>query len=220
MHTGTEIAPNQEAAATLLIVDDEESSRVALRTLLRNDGYRIEFAATGAEALHTLETMTVDLVLCDVLMPGLDGFGLCQMMKSHPEWRFVPTILVTALDGEDDLVRGLAAGADDFLIKPVQRALLRARVRALLRIRTQYREARAAQDIEAVLRARRERAANEARLSPRERDVLELLLLGRSHKDIGLVLDITSRTVMYHQANILEKLGADSRMDLLRLVLG
>jgi DNA-binding NarL/FixJ family response regulator len=202
---------------TLLIVDDQEDARAAFSTLLKMDGYRLECVSSGAEALQRLDAMPIDLVLCDAMMPGMDGFAVCEAIKAHPEWRYVPTVLVTALDGQDDMVRALAAGADDFLSKPLDRVLLRARVRALLRIRRQYRDARSPEDLETVLKARRERQVAHARLTAREREVLDLLLLGRTHSEIGLALGIAARTAAYHQANILEKLGADSRLDLLRL---
>jgi len=204
--------------ATILIVDDEEAIRSAVRSLLSRDGHRLVVASSGLEAMSQLEALPIDLVICDVVMPGMGGLALCAAIKSHPEWRYIPTILLTALGGEDDMVRGLAAGADDFLSKPVDGVLLRARVHALLRIRAQYREARAApRDVEALLRARRDQRIAEASLTEREREVLELLLLGRTHAEVGVVLGISARTAIFHQQNILRKLGADSRIDLLRL---
>lgn len=204
--------------ATILVVDDEQSARDALEALLSADRYRLEFAGGGAEALRRLEGAPVDLILCDVMMPGTDGFAVCRAVKAHPQWRFVPVILVTALDGQDDMVRGLEAGADEFLPKPIERVVVRARVRAMLRVRSHYKQLRAeSPDLEALLRHRREKIVQEAGLSPREREVLELLLLGRTHGDIGLVLGIAARTAKFHQQNVLRKLGADSRLDLARL---
>jgi DNA-binding NarL/FixJ family response regulator len=206
-------------AARILVVDDDAPAREAIEALLHVDPYDLTFASNGEEALRQLDAQAFDLVICDVMMPGLDGIEVCRRLKIHPEWRYVPILLLTCLDGADDLVRGIEAGGDEFLTKPVERAILRAKVRALLRIRCQFRDLRAiAQDVDALRLERRERAATEAGLSARERAVLDLLLLGRNHAEIGSVLGISARTAKFHQANILKKLGADSRADLPRLL--
>lgn len=209
-----------DGRARVLIVDDEESSRDTVRAQLTADRYALETACSGMEVIDRLKGAPVDLIICDVLMPRMDGFEVCRQVKAHPVWRFTPLILATALEGEDDLVRGLEAGADDFLSKPVPRVVLRARVRALLRIRAHYNQLlRTPADLDELLRTRRERIIESAALSPRERQVLELLLLGRTHEEIGKVLDISPRTSKHHQQSLLAKLGADSRHDLSRLFL-
>jgi len=208
---------------TLLIVDDDPTARETLEALLLSEGYKMTFASSGREALEKLQQTSFDLILCDVMMPGMDGFDVCRRIKASDTLRRIPIILVTALDAQEEMVRGLDAGADEFLTKPVNKTTLRARVRVMLRIKTQFDElgARASgtPDLEALLRARVDRLSQEAELSPREREVLDLLLLGRSSDEIGTVLGITARTAKFHQANVLQKLGADSRMDLLRLFL-
>jgi DNA-binding response OmpR family regulator len=205
---------------SILVVDDDQSARDTVEALLHADGYDLSFAASGAEALDAVGARPVDVVLCDVMMPGMDGFEVCRRIKVHVEWRLIPIVLVTALDGQDDLVRGIESGADDFLSKPLERAVLRARVRAMLRVRALYEEARGnAPDLDTLLLGRRERVIDGAGLSQRERQVLDLLLLGRSHQEIASVLGISARTSKYHQANVLDKLGADSRVDLVRIFL-
>jgi DNA-binding NarL/FixJ family response regulator len=204
----------------ILIVDDEQSARATIEALLQTDQYSLLFASGGSEALALLEKQHVDLVISDVMMPKIDGLELCRKIKAHPQWRFIPVILVTALDGQDDMVRGLEAGADEFLSKPIERVVLRARVRAMLRVRAHYNQLRtSAADVDSLLRNRREQIVSGAKLSAREREVLELLLLGRTHEDIGTALGITARTSKFHQENILQKLGAESRIDLARLFL-
>lgn len=206
------------ARPAVLVVDDEESARLTMAALLKVDPLELRFARDGVEAVSALESSPVDLIVSDVLMPELDGFGLCHRVRAHADWRFIPIILVTALDGHDDMVRGLEAGADEFLTKPVERVVLRARVRAMLRIRERFSELRTrAGDLSGLLRQRREDLCTTAALTAREREVLELLLLGRTYPDIGTVLGITSRTAKFHAQRIFQKLGADSRVDLIRL---
>ena len=210
----------EASAPVVLIVDDESSAQLTTEALLLRDGFTLRFAESGAEALRTLEEGHVDLVLCDVMMPGMDGFEVCRRMKAHEQWSTVPVIMVTALDGDEEMIQGLEAGADDFISKPVVGPVLRARVRAMLRVRARYEHLRAAApDLETLIRRRRDRLADAAKLSEREREILDLLLLGRNHLEIGAALGISPRTSKFHQGNVLEKLGADSRLDLMRLFL-
>ncbi|MCP5095683.1 MAG: response regulator [Chloroflexi bacterium] len=122
----------------VLIVDDEPSARQTMEMLLLREGYDMHFAANGPEALAALNDFPPDVILLDVMMPGMDGFEVCQTLKTDPNWQHVPIILVTALDSKRDLARGLDAGADDFLHKPYNSMELRARVRSMLRIKKRH----------------------------------------------------------------------------------
>ena len=122
----------------ILIVDDELAGRETLVDLLDGQSYNLVFANNGAEALEKVAKLRPDLILLDVMMPGMDGFEICHQIKAEKAWQHIPIILITALDGKKDLVRGLDAGADDFLSKPVHGMELRARVRSMLRSKTQY----------------------------------------------------------------------------------
>lgn len=132
----------------LLVVDDEPSARQTIEMLLLKEKYGLVFASNGPEALTLLETVEPDVILLDVMMPGMDGFEVCRRLKQHGVWRHIPIILVTALDTKQDLARGLDAGADDFLHKPFNGLELRARVRSMLRIKRRHDE------LEAALRIR------------------------------------------------------------------
>lgn len=122
----------------VLIVDDDAGARHTLEALLFQEGYELAFAASGWETLAFLESREPDAILLDVMMPGMDGLEVCRRIKDREEWRHIPVILITALDSKEDLVRGLDAGADEFLSKPVNGHELRARVRAMLRIKQQF----------------------------------------------------------------------------------
>ena len=128
--------------ACILVVDDEPRNRALMRGFLSSQWDVIE-AADGIAALEALERNAVDLVLLDVMMPGQDGFTTCRLMKSEARDPFLPVILVTALGEQSDRNRGLEAGADDFLHKPVDRRELLLRVKGLLRLRDQERVIRA-----------------------------------------------------------------------------
>lgn len=124
--------------ATILIVDDDALVREVLHDFLDSQGYQIGFAQNGYEALDKVAELLPDLILLDVMMPGMDGFEVCRHLKAHPQWRHIPIILVTALNDKQDMARGIEAGADDFLSKPVNSTELRARARSMLRIKSQY----------------------------------------------------------------------------------
>jgi two-component system cell cycle response regulator len=125
---------SETVRGTLLIVDDERGGREALEGLLLNQGYRLEFGASGKDALRIAREALPDLVLLDVMMPGMDGFEVCRRLRLDPVTSQIPVLLVTALDDRDTRLEGIAAGADDFISKPYDRAELRLRVKTIMRI--------------------------------------------------------------------------------------
>jgi DNA-binding response OmpR family regulator len=124
----------------LLVVDDRPEGRKLLTVRLLHEGYSVQQAEDGEQALALAAAAAPDLVLLDVLMPGMDGFEVCRRLRVLPAMRAVPIVMVTSLEGTEDCVRGLEAGADDFIIKPFKPAELRARVQSLLRVKALFDE--------------------------------------------------------------------------------
>lgn len=122
-------------SAKILVVDDVAMNVKLLADLLGVKGYQTCTAASGPEALAKLESESPDLVLLDVMMPGMSGYEVCEAIRANPAHAMLPVVLVTALDPAKERIKGLDAGADDFLTKPVNQAELLARVRSLLRIK-------------------------------------------------------------------------------------
>jgi signal transduction histidine kinase len=118
----------------ILIVDDEPTARETMVALLESESYQLELAKDGFEALQMLENLQPDLILLDVMMPGMDGFEVCRRIRSTPQLAEVPIIILTALDDRASLMQGIESGADDFLHKPVDRQELIARVRTITRL--------------------------------------------------------------------------------------
>ncbi len=125
----------------ILVVDDQAANRRLLEARLEERGYRVTQASGGLQALALAEVAPPDLILLDVLMPDLDGFSVCARMRQIPALQAVPIVMVTSLDAREDRVRGLDAGADDFITKPFIKEELWARVRSLLRVKTLFDEA-------------------------------------------------------------------------------
>ena len=138
----------------ILIVDDDPQNFEVIETLLsigvskdlpleadalgEHQDYQLYYAASGQEAIEFLDIFRPDLILLDVMMPGIGGIEVCRRIKAMPKWQAVPIIIVTALSTKSDLAKCIAAGANDFISKPISAIELRARVHSMLRIKQQY----------------------------------------------------------------------------------
>jgi DNA-binding response OmpR family regulator len=160
----------------VLVVEDEGRMAALLRRGLEEDGYAVDVAATGPEGLWQAREFAYDAIVLDVMLPGADGFAVCRELRASGRWS--PILMLTARDGVDDRIRGLDAGADDYLTKPFSFGELAARVRALIR--------RGGVDRPTVLRVgtlvldpasrRAWRGEDELTLSTKEFSLLELFL--------------------------------------------
>jgi DNA-binding response OmpR family regulator len=119
--------------AKILIVDDEPLNVDYLEQELEDLGYQTVSAENGEEALTKVASTAPDLILLDVMMPGMDGFTVCRRLKEHPETQLIPIVMMTALGAQEDRLRGIEAGADDFLTKPVNPQELQARIRTAVK---------------------------------------------------------------------------------------
>ena len=122
-------------APRILIVDDNAQNVELLSDLMQGEGYEVVSAGDGLDALAQVAAAPPELILLDIIMPNLDGYSVCRQLKARPETRLVPIVLLTAMGDEADKLRGIEAGADDFLAKPFSQAELKARVRSLLKLK-------------------------------------------------------------------------------------
>lgn len=122
-------------SAKILVVDDIAPNVKLLEAKLAREFFRVITAMSGPEALEKAKAEKPDVILLDIMMPGMDGFEVCERLKADPETQNIPVVMVTALTDISDRVRGLEAGADDFLSKPVNDLALMSRVRSLIRLK-------------------------------------------------------------------------------------
>jgi putative two-component system response regulator len=135
--------------ARVLVVDDEQGNREMMRRLLERHHYQVQTVEHGEAALRQLQSAALlpDLILLDVMMPGIDGFSLCRLIKVNPLTRLIPVVLLTSLDARQHRIDGINAGADDFLTKPVQFEELTARVASLVRLKRYTDDLESAQSV-------------------------------------------------------------------------
>lgn len=136
--------------ARVLIVDDDPMTRVLLARILSMDGYDVETANDGEAALKSVGARLPDLILLDVFLPDLNGFQICECLKQSEETRLVPVVLITGMCDREHRIRGIDAGADDFIAKPFDSAELKARARSLVRLK---RHTDTLEPVDAILRS-------------------------------------------------------------------
>jgi DNA-binding NarL/FixJ family response regulator len=190
---------------TILLIEDEPQMRKNVLRMLELEGYKSVGAEDGIAGVEAATRERPDLILCDVSMPGLDGYGVLTKLRENPLTATIPFIFLTAKGEKADLRAGMNLGADDYLVKPV-----------------------AIKDLLAAMQARFERAKVTARnhskpvfdspapleklgLTPREAEVLLWVAQGKTNAEIGLILEAATATVKKHVERVLEKLGAENR---------
>jgi putative two-component system response regulator len=130
-----ETSTSEEDKSKILVVDDDQQNRKILEALLRTFDYEVLKASSGEETLSLIQRTQVDLILLDVMMPGMDGFEVCRRLKAAESTRLIPIILVTALEDKESRIKGIQSGADDFITKPLDKEELCARAKSLINLR-------------------------------------------------------------------------------------
>lgn len=187
---------------SILIIEDDLSILGNMELILRMEGFTVSTAENGTVGLAKLRKENYDLILCDILMPGLAGFDLLDAVKGDSACADTPFIFVTALDDRSDIRRGMAAGADDYLTKPFSADELVAAVTGRLHRLEIIRQ----HSTKAVFKE--ELASLQRLISEREREVLLMVGRGATSKDIASTLGISLRTVEVHRSNLMKKLDA------------
>ena len=188
---------------TILLIEDNEHLRRNIAQILTIEGYRVLSAAHGAEAVEQWRATRPDLILCDIMMPGLSGYEVLARVRADQALASVPFIFLTAKGDMPDLRLGMSLGADDYLAKPVESPDLLNAIRARLERHAQQQTFVPCFDSAAPL--------EKLGLSPREAEVLLWMAQGKANGDIATICGISLNTVKKHTNHIFEKLGVEGR---------
>jgi DNA-binding NarL/FixJ family response regulator len=188
----------------ILIIEDEPQMRNNMLLVLKKEGFEVIGAANGQEGITLAKRELPDLILCDVMMPGVDGYGVLAALRAERATETIPFIFLTAKGERGDVRLGMNQGADDYLTKPVAIADLLAAVRARIeRCEQQQRELRPVFESPRPLES--------LGLTPREAEVLFWVAQGKMNAEIGIILDASAATVKKHVENIFRKLEVENR---------
>ncbi|MDD2366483.1 MAG: response regulator transcription factor [Desulfuromonadaceae bacterium] len=195
---------------SILVIEDDLTIIEVMESVLGSEGFAVRTASNGPDGIGMIRDVRPDLILCDIMMPGMDGYSVLETLKLNDEFSDIPFIFVTALDDRTNFRRGMSSGADDYLTKPfLAEELIAAVTGRLHRIE--------------ILRLKAERSAfreehNFLRqhITPRELEVLLLVGQGYTSKQIATRLGIRSNTVQVHRTNVMLKLDTPNAANLAR----
>jgi DNA-binding NarL/FixJ family response regulator len=187
----------------ILVIEDEPAMRANLHDILEMEGFRPLLAANGREGIAAAQREKPDLILCDVMMPELDGHGVLKALREHESTAHVPFIFLTARGEHADVRTGMNLGADDYLIKPVRVDDLMAAIEARLERAQQTGHFNANFSSSAPL--------EKLGLSTREAEILLWVAQGKTNFETGVILNISAFTVKKHLEHIYEKLNVEGR---------
>jgi DNA-binding NarL/FixJ family response regulator len=186
---------------SLLIVEDDVLLSNNMALILKLEGYEVRVAADGLAGLALIRKKRPDLILCDILMPGMDGFAFHEAVNSFTHLTRIPFLFISALNEPAQIRRGMNAGADDYLTKPFSADELLAAITARLQRFANLRPVMKSNGLTG------EQMARLRQITPREREVLALVVKGGTSREIAETLSISFKTVEVHRARLMKKLG-------------
>ncbi len=190
---------------TILLIEDHAPLRRNLQDILVLEGFRVLEAGDGSTGLALAKAHLPNLIICDIMLPGMDGLEILAALRSHAATRSLPFVFLTAKGDPPDIRAGMNLGADDYLPKPVSSIDLLSAIRSRLARATQQR-LRTAPSFTSYA------PLEKLGISPREAEVLLWVAQGKGNHDIAAILDLSPATVKKHTIHIFEKLGVESRV--------
>ena len=203
---------NVEAKKTLLLIDDDPNLILLVKDYLEFNGYKVITASHGREAMKILEQETPDLIVCDVMMPEMDGYTFVQEIRKNPRLDWLPVIFLSAKGQSQDRIKGLTQGADVYMVKPFEPDELVAQVKSTIN-QSMRLMANSSKKSDNFLKIQ---VPKSVELTPTEKKVVDLVAQGMSNKDISLQLNVSQRTIESHVSNMLNKTGLHNRTELSR----
>ncbi len=197
---------------TLLLIDDDPNLILLVKDYLEFRGYQVITAENGREALDILANSSPDMIICDVMMPEMDGYAFVEHVRANPETEWIPVLFLSAKGQSQDRVKGLNTGADVYMVKPFEPEELVAQVESSLKqasrlIRQQGKGAISAPTINVPF---------DVELTPTELKVVQFVARGMANREIADELQVSQRTIESHVSNMLGKTGLHNRTELAR----
>lgn len=197
---------------TLLLIDDDPNLILLVRDYLEFRGYSVITAENGREALDILNGNNPDMIICDVMMPEMDGYAFVEHVRGNPETEWIPVLFLSAKGQSQDRVKGLNTGADVYMVKPFEPEELVAQVESSLKqasrlIRQQVRGSSSTPTISVPF---------DVELTPTELKVVQFVARGMANREIADELQVSQRTIESHVSNMLGKTGLHNRTELAR----
>lgn len=197
---------------TLLLIDDDPNLILLVKDYLEFRGYSVITAENGREALDVLNGSSPDMIICDVMMPEMDGYAFVEHVRGNPETEWIPVLFLSAKGQSQDRVKGLNTGADVYMVKPFEPEELVAQVESSLKqasrlIRQQSRGSSATPTISVPF---------DVELTPTELKVVQFVARGMANREIAEELQVSQRTIESHVSNMLGKTGLHNRTELAR----
>jgi DNA-binding NarL/FixJ family response regulator len=199
----------------LLLIDDDPNLILLVKDYLEFRGYDVVTAENGREALQVLEQQTPDMIICDVMMPEMDGYSLVSTIRSDPKTSWIPVLFLSAKGQSQDRVKGLNIGADVYMVKPFEPEELVAQVESSLKqasrlIQHKDSKGEGSQKIQVPF---------DVELTPTELRVVQFVARGMANREIAEELNVSQRTIESHVSNMLGKTGLHNRTELARWAL-
>lgn len=194
----------------LLLIDDDPNLILLIKDYLEFRGYEVIPASNGREGLEAMRNFTPDLIICDVMMPEMDGYTFVETIRSNPATDWIPVIFLSARGQTADRVRGLTTGADVYMVKPLEPEELVAQVESSLKHTDRLLHMQNV-GIQPIMKLDRE-----IDLTPTETKVLQYVARGMSNREIADCLGVSQRTIESHVSNMLGKTGLHNRTELAR----
>jgi DNA-binding NarL/FixJ family response regulator len=200
----------------LLLIDDDPNLILLVKDYLEFQGYEVITAENGRDALEILAKNIPDMIICDVMMPEMDGYGLVEQVRQDPRISWIPVMFLSAKGQSHDRVRGLSQGADVYMIKPFEPEELVAQVESSLNQANRLMGHSNKPTLEETVRLQ---VPNNVELTPTELKVVQLVAQGMANREIAEKLNVSQRTIESHVSNMLNKTSLHNRTELARWVI-
>lgn len=196
----------------LLLIDDDPNLILLVKDYLEFRGYKVVTAGNGREALDVLEALLPDMIICDVMMPEMDGYTFVKQVRENPETEWIPILFLSAKGQSQDRVKGLNTGADVYMVKPFEPEELVAQVESSLKQASRLIK----QQVKAGNGSPAIQIAFDVELTPTELRVVQFVARGMANREIADELQVSQRTIESHVSNMLGKTGLHNRTELAR----